>query len=390
MKDNSNCKDDFFARLERLFLVSVISVLLSFTLGGCISFGGTSEEKLHCVIEDENLKQNKGYDCVLKMDVYIKSQYVQDNILTDNLCNGRIALYKIVSGSEEQVGSDFYVTNLEAVDKNKLTFSVVYAGVKGKRVEVPGCRLVRQRGNAAIVSLGEEWPFAEKEYRASVMEDRIFSPDDIESKDTWHGFSLEKPYAADRYMYNLYSEYAWVFVMIFLLAVVFFVWHGAYSNLGMLCLTGAICFVSVTHDWTLAFPMVIPFFVALVFLFIPYINTISLYVFGFGVLASFIPTIGVLWHDCGFFLFVWKLLYIGFCTLWAVFAAVGVFSGRCDKCGSFFVGNCRRRKEYYAAKDVLSIPLNSDGLMADDPVSLINGYNEKKDESETCYWCTND
>lgn len=390
MKDKFYCKDDFYSHLERLFLGSVISVLLSFALVGCISFGRSSEEKLRCVIEDESLKQSKGYDCVLRMDAYFKSQYVQDNILTDNQCNGRIALYKVLLDGEEQVGSDFYVTDLEAVSKNKLTFSVVYAGVKGTRVEVSGCHLVRERGNTAYISLGEEWPFAEKDYRALVIEDHIFSPDDINSKDTWYGFSLEKPYVADHYMYNMYSKFAWFFVAIFLLAVVFFIWHGAYSNLGMLCLTGAICFVSVTHDWTLAFPMVIPFFVALVFMFIPYMNTFSMYVLGFGTFASFIPAIGELWHDCGFFLFVWKLLYIGICTLWACLAAMGVFSGRCGKCGSFFIGNCHRRKEYYAAKDVLSIPLNSNGLMADDPMPLINGYSEKKDEGEVCYWCTND
>lgn len=386
MKDRFYCKDDFIVRLGRFLLGSVISVILSFSLVGCISCGSKPDERLRGVFEDEELEQKKGYDCILKLDMSFRSRYVNDAILNGNGCNGRIALYKVVSDVEEQVGSDFYITNLEAANKTTLTFHLVYAGVKGKRVEVPGCRLVRQKGNTAYISLGEEWPFA-SEYRVNVIEDQIFSPDDL--VETWYGFSLEKPYAADHYMFNIYSKYAWVFVAIFLLAVVFFIWHGAYKNLGMLCVMGAICFVSVTHHWTLAFPIVIPFFVALILMFIPYLNTSALAVFGIGSGLSMLYAIVGLWHDYGFFLFLWKALYIGVCSLWAGMAGLVVFTGRCGKCGSFILENCHRRKEYFAAKDVLSIPLNSNGLMAEDPMPLINSY-EEKTEGETCYWCAKD
>lgn len=95
MKDRFYCKDDFIVRLGRFLLGSVISVILSFSLVGCISCGSKPDERLRGVFEDEELEQKKGYDCILKLDMSFRSRYVNDAILNGNGCNGRIALYKL-------------------------------------------------------------------------------------------------------------------------------------------------------------------------------------------------------------------------------------------------------------------------------------------------------
>ncbi len=364
---------------------SVMSILLACTLISCNQTEKSSENNLLCSFEDEALNKKTGRSCILKMDVSLTPEYANDNVLQNVPYNGRIALYNIESGNEEQLGTDFYVTDLVATDDATLAFQIVYADAKGRKVEVPDCRLIHQEGNVANLYFGRSWPFS-SEYTATISEDHIFSSDE---QDRWYGFSFEQPYTADRYMNNLYSEYKWGFAAVFLLALIFLILNAAYKNALALVGTTAICVISVTHSWMIAFPIVIPFFVALIIMLIPYINRYTIYIYFIGAVINLIYAIGGLWNEYGFFLFLWKLAYISLCTCYAGAFGYLVFAGHCTHCGRFLLKNCYRRKEYFAAEKVLSIPLNSEGVMADNPQPLIDSYEEKHND-KACYWCTKD
>lgn len=312
------------------------------------------------------------------------SRRFSDNILENKYCNGWIALYK-ANDDNEQLGSNFYVTNLEAVNKTTLTFNVIYAGVKGKRVEVPGCRLVRQKNNVAFLYFGEQWPFS-SEYLAQISSDNIFDVDDLQ--ETWYGFSFEKPYAADRFMFNYFSKYQWLIIAAFVLAFIFFIWKSAYFHLWILVAMAAICLLSVVHSWTLAYPVVLPFSASLILMMIPYIRKYAETIYIYLLVISALFTIYGLWQECGFFLFLWKALYIFVCSMYTCMFSFFIFTKRCSRCGDFTVSGCYRRKEYHAAREVLSIPLNSKGKMAKDPQSIIDSQTEN-DSNPVCYWCTN-
>lgn len=364
---------------------SVMGILLACTLISCNRSGKASENRLLCSFEDEAINKKAGYSCILKMDVSLTPEYTNDDILQNGLCNGRIALYDIEGGKEEQLGSDFYVTDLIATDEATLAFKIVYADAKGKSVVIPDCLLIHQEGNIANLYLGRGWPFS-SEYVATISEDRIFGSDEQER---WYGFSFEQPYTADRYMNNIYSKCVWGFAAVFLLALIVLIWNAAYKNALALIGTAAICVISVTHSWMIAFPIVVPFFVALIIMLIPYVSRYTIYIYIVGAGISVLYAIGGLWNEYGFFMFLWKSAYIIVCTCYAGFLGYLTLAGHCAHCGRFLLKNCYRRKEYFAAKKVLSIPLNSKGLMAESPINIINSYEEKRND-KACYWCTKD
>lgn len=375
----------FPIRLKRFLFEGVLAVLLSFVLIGCIEVGKkkSSDDRLHCVFNDETVNKKKRTECTFVMDVSTSPKLSSMGVLKKELCNGQIGLY---DDGSTQLGSDFHITNLKIVNQHTFTFHVVYAGTNGERVDVPGCTFVRKNGSVAYLYMGKGWPFS-SEYQVTVGKDEIFAAKE-EQKNAWYGFSLKKPYVADRYMYQIYSKYQWWFVAVFLLACALLVWNGAYLNLVKLVGVGGICFVSVTHDWTLAFPIVLPFFVALLVFLIPYVRSIALNVFLVCVFIGCLHAIGMLWHYYSFFMFIWKVVYIGYATIMSTLLAVAVFDGYCDKCGRFRVKGCYRRKEYFAAENVLSIPINSSGVMDDDSMPFINQYEDNM--AEKCYWCDKD
>lgn len=319
----------------------------------------------------------------------------KDEVLEGDTCYGYMKVVKRPkSGLPKTSDRSFYFTNLrETGEYGVATFSVVYDSgrKKVKRSVIENCRMELVSDTEIRLLFDEDSPFSQS-YDCAIEFNDFFVNKPLDNSSfaakmsSVLGLSLSYNYG-DRYFYNLLSP----MLLLFFICAIVTLWHLIINRAWSLVLgylfVAALMVFSMYHKWTISVALVIPFFISPTLYVIPIVRKFALAL----TIILTIAAVGVFVYNAfsihGFWIGLWKTIYIGACSFMPYYFFMLCYSDRhCSHCGRF---TCLERPShsYEDAYQYLSAPLNMEGNSVFNKNS-INPSTGSGDEA-ICYWCEN-